>query len=377
MKHIFDIGHNDLRLFMKSKAALIWLFAVPLAFTYFMGFAIRGPGDPHNHRPPVLVENHDTGFLGEVFLDQLDPQGVWLANPSDQESAACTIRIPANFTSRVLSGEQSKVGFFTRSGPAEGDAAIIEVRLARALIAMNSHLLEAAGQTNSPATLTEAQLRAVMEKPSPVSLKSTFAGRQPVPSGFDFSLPGNLVMYLMMNLMIFGGAGMAADRRNGVIRRLMTHPVTKLHLVMGRIYGLMLLGTVQIVFFLVVGKYLLGVNLGANLPAVTLTLLVLAWVGSSFGVLVGSLLTADDRVTAVCVLVSLLMGALGGCWWPLEIAPPAMQKLALCLPTGWALKALHQVISFGSGFEAVLLPLGVLLGFGAAANLLAARCFKN
>ena len=198
-----------------------------------------------------------------------------------------------------------------------------------------------------------------------------------MPSGFNFSLPGNLVMYLMMNLMIFGGASMAAERRNGVIRRLMVHPVTNLELVMGKIYGLMLLGAVQIIFFLAVGKFAMGVNLGANLPAVALTLLILGWVGSSLGVLVGSLLAAEDRVSALCVLVSLLMGALGGCWWPLEIAPPALQKVALCLPTGWALKALHQLISFGSGFDAVLLPLAVLAGFGAAANLLAARFFRS
>jgi len=177
--------------------------------------------------------------------------------------------------------------------------------------------------------------------------------------------------------MIFGGASVAAERRNGVIRRLMVHPVRKLEMVMGKIYGLVLLGAVQIIFFLGIGKFVLGVNLGANLPAVTLTLFVLGWVASSFGVLVGSLSVAEDRVTGICVLSGLLMGALSGCWWPLEIAPPVYKTIAFCLPTGWALAALHQLISFGSGFSAVLLPLAVLFGFGAAANLLAARFFRS
>lgn len=94
----------------------------------------------------------------------------------------------------------------------------------------------------------------------------------------------------------------------------MVHPIAKLELVTGKIYGLMLLGTVQILFFLVVGKFAMGVNLGANLPAVALTLLVLGWAGSSAGVLVGSLIASEDHVTGICVLVSLLMGALGGRW---------------------------------------------------------------
>jgi ABC-type multidrug transport system permease subunit len=110
---------------------------------------------------------------------------------------------------------------------------------------------------------------------------------------------------------------------------------------------------------------------------VTLTLVLLAWVAGSLGVLVGSLVAKPDRVNGICVLASLLMAALGGCWWPLEIGPPSLKTVSLCLPTGWALQALHQLISFGSGFSAVLIPLAVLAAFGAAANVLAARFFRN
>jgi ABC-type multidrug transport system permease subunit len=377
MKRILDIGHTDLRLFLKHKSAYVWLFVMPLVFVYFMGFANHGPGKPYNRTPPVLVENADTNFLGRIFLDELSSQNMWLLDPTNRESAARVIRIPADFTSRILRQEQSKVQFLRHDASQEADAALIEVRLVRALIAMNGHLLEAATATNLPGTLTEAKLRAVMATPNPVSLNATFAGRKPVPSGFNFSLPGNLVMYLMMNLLIFGGATVAAERRNGVIKRFLVHPVTRLELVMGKIYGLMLLGVVQIVFFLAVGKFLFHVNLGANLPGVTLTLLVFAWVAGSLGVLVGSLTAAEDRVTGICVLSSLLMAALGGCWWPLEVGPPVMKTIALCLPTGWALQALHQLISFGSGFDAVRLPLAVLVGFGLVANLLAARFFRS
>ena len=98
--------------------------------------------------------------------------------------------------------------------------------------------------------------------------------------------------------------------------------------------------------------------------------------GSHF-LAVGSLTAAEDRVVGICVLASLLLAALGGCWWPLEIGPPMIKIIALCTPNGWAMQALHQLISFGSGFGAVLKPLAVLLAFGAAANLLAARFFRS
>jgi ABC-type multidrug transport system permease subunit len=377
MKRILDIGQTDLRLFLKHKSAYVWLVAMPLAFVFFMGAANTGSDKPHNRTPPVLIENADTNFLGRIFLDELSAQDMWLLSPTNRQTAARLIRIPAGFTDNTLQLKQTKLQFLKRNDSGEADTALIEVRLVRALIAMNGHLLEAATQTNAPPTLTEDKLREIMAKPNPVSLIARFAGRKPVPSGFNFSLPGILVMYLLMNLLIFGGATMAAERRNGIIKRLMVHPVTRGQLVMGKIYGLMLLGTVQILFFLAVGRFAFHVNLGANLPAVMLTLLVFAWVAASLGVLVGSLFTAYDRVAGVCVLTSLPMAALGGCWWPLEVGPPVLKTIALFLPTGRALQALHQLISFGSGLGAVVTPLIVLAGFGTAANLLAARFFRN
>ena len=98
MKRILDIGHTDLRLFLKHKSAYVWLFVVPLAFVYFMGFANRGPGNPYNRTPPVLIENADTNFLGRIFLDELSAQNMWLLSPTNRETAARVIRIPADFT---------------------------------------------------------------------------------------------------------------------------------------------------------------------------------------------------------------------------------------------------------------------------------------
>jgi ABC-2 type transport system permease protein len=158
--------------------------------------------------------------------------------------------------------------------------------------------------------------------------------------------------------------------------RLMTSAASPLEIVLGKIYGNSLLGAAQIVYFLLLGKFVFHVNLGANLPGVILVLVVLAWVAGALGVLAGSCLSSEDRVIPICVLASLLMGALGGCWWPLEIAPPVFKTIALCFPTGWALAALNQLISFGAGIDAALLPMAVLFGFGAVANILAIRCFR-
>jgi len=70
------------------------------------------------------------------------------------------------------------------------------------------------------------------------------------------------------------------------------------------------------------------------------------------------------------------MAALGGCWWPLEIVPDFVKRLAHLVPTGWAMDALHQLITFGGGFAKAKGAIGVLFLFGLAANFTAAKCFR-
>ena len=67
------------------------------------------------------------------------------------------------------------------------------------------------------------------------------------------------------------------------------------------------------------------------------------------------------------------MAAMGGCWWPSEVMPEWLRTAAHVFPTTWAMDGLHALISFGRGFEAVVFPCAVLLGFGALFSWIGAR----
>jgi len=374
MKRVLQIGHNDIRLFLRMRAGYVWLFVVPLVFVYFFGIAFRGPGAPANPRPAVLIENRDTGFLGTLLMEELDAQGMRLVGQTQRDEAERGIRIPAGFTEKVLKTEPARVEFFQIEGSDAESAFLIELRLIRAVVAMNSHLFELASRSHEP--ISEVELRALAKAGNLVSLNAQFAGRNPTPSGFNQSLPGTLVQFLMMNLMIFGGASLAGERADGVLRRLAVYPIRRWELVIGKVYGRFLLGGVQIVFFLLLGQFIFKVNLGQNLFAILLTLGLCAWVAASLGVWIGAVVKNEDKIIGLCVLASAIMAALGGCWWPLEIVPATLQVIAHCVPTGWAMDALHQLISFGGGWETVLSKLGVLALFAAVANIGAAKMFR-
>ena len=72
----------------------------------------------------------------------------------------------------------------------------------------------------------------------------------------------------------------------------------------------------------------------------------------------------------------MLLAALGGCWFPIEIAPSWMQTLSRLLPTGWTMHALHQLVNFGAG-PAAAIPDVLALGAGALIlGWLGTRVFK-
>jgi ABC-2 type transport system permease protein len=375
VKTILLLGHHDVRVLLRDRTAYIWLIAVPLAFVWFMSLAVRGPGGPAVARPTVLIDNRDQGFMGEVFLRELGAQDLKVVGPEKAGEAKRGITIPPDFTERVHARERVKLEFFTLAGSDDGSAALVEVRLARALLTLNTRLAEHA-LGGGDALVTEEALVALGERPDAVALQTSHAGRKPRPVGFGFSLPGNLVGYLFLNLLIFGGASVAEQRRTGILRRLAMYPVTKTQLLFGKIYGLLLLGGVQSAALLLVGEVIFGLAIAENLPGILLTLVVFSWVAASLGVLVGCLIQAEDKVIGVCLAIALPTAAIGGCWWPLEIAPPIFRHLAHAVPAGWALDALHQLITFGGGLAQALPAVGVLVLFGLGANAIAARFFR-
>ena len=377
MKNIFEIAINDVRLFLKDKSGYVWLFLAPLGFIYFTGIPSNGPERaPSNPRPSLAIENLDEGFMGKLLMTEMDTQGMRILEGESTEKADRRIVIPSDFTQKVQDQEQVKLSYVKIEGSGEESAIMIQMRLLQATLGINAHLVEWATQNEDQAPLDEQSLQALLDDSDPIQLEARFAGKNPVPSGFQQSLPGNLIMFMMMNLLIFGGTSIAAERKNGVLRRLAALPIHRWQIVTGKIAGRFLLGCILILFFVAIGRILFGVSI-ANEPLAAISVLgIFAWLAASLGVLIGSVTSNPDKTIGLCVMISMLMGALGGCWWPLEITSDTMQWIGHLFPSAWAMDALHKLISFGGGLSDVQTEVLVLGGFALVTNGLAARFLR-
>jgi len=111
-------------------------------------------------------------------------------------------------------------------------------------------------------------------------------------------------------------------------------------------------------------------------PALLVVLVAWGGLAAALGLLLGNLARSDGQATAVGVLASNVLAALGGCWWPIEVTAPWMQRLALALPTGWTMDALHRLVSFQAGPASVTAHFLALTGAALAAGWAATRTFR-
>ena len=180
------------------------------------------------------------------------------------------------------------------------------------------------------------------------------------PSGYEQTIPGVMVMFVLLVMCTSGAVLLVIERRQGLLRRLACAPISRGQLVLGKWGGKFALGMVQIAFAMLAGTVIFGMNWGAHLHAVISVMLTYGAMMAALGMVLGSLARTEALAAGIGVITANVMAALGGCWWPIEITPAWMQKLQLFLPTGWAMHALHKLISFGYGPFSVLPHLVVM-----------------
>jgi ABC-2 type transport system permease protein len=109
--------------------------------------------------------------------------------------------------------------------------------------------------------------------------------------------------------------------------------------------------------------FILKVNWGSSPFLLLLFLSCFGWAGTSLGIMLGAFVKTSKQANSLTPLFSMLMAALGGAWWPLEITPPSYQTIVRIFPSTWAMLGFNDIIVKGQCFSGVLPEMLVLLGF--------------
>jgi ABC-2 type transport system permease protein len=89
----------------------------------------------------------------------------------------------------------------------------------------------------------------------------------------------------------------------------------------------------------------------------------LALWAASLGLLISAISRKEDQVITLSLIAMFIFAALGGAWFPLEVAGKAFAAIGHMLPTAWAMDGFQNILMRGLGFQSVLMPAGILLAY--------------
>lgn len=378
---IFFLARRDLRAVLGERPTLLWLFVMPPVFFFFIGNITGGFGGFPGEAPvPVVVENSDPGPLAAHFEARLADNMFEIVRPGEpapgEGQEMRRIVVPADFSARLLAGQGVSVSYRGLEAGFGNDYDLIRVQKAAYTVLADVVTILSAGGDEPPPVTAEA-LAARRAETRPLRLEITPAGtRKAVPTGFAQAIPGTLVMFTLLVLLTSGAVQLVDERENQLLRRLASVPFTRGQIVAGKWAGRMALAVVQIGFALLVGSWFFAMDWGPDLAMVLVVLFAWGALCTSLALLLGSLAKTQGQVVGLGVFASMGLAALGGCWWPIEIAPDWMQTLSLFLPTGWTMDAMHRLINFGAGAASALPHLLALAAAALLAGWYAGRKFR-
>jgi len=388
LRNILFIAKKDFLYSLKEKTLLMWLFVMPLVFFGFIGSTTGGfAGNSTNSKQNVAIWEgqanmsrsnaiakqivyrlQQENFATKIFNAEIDAQDL----KYHFKDYTRRLWLPADLQQRFEAGEQIEIKYASKASGLGQDKDQFSIE--KALYQTLGDILLVKKTLKSDETIN---FEAINQRINTVELEILSAGeKQNIPSGFNQAVPGILVMFIMMIALTNGAVSLFLERQSGVLKRLAATPVTRKEIILGKWLGKWFITLLQMVYGMLVGWLLFKIHWGNHLLTLVLILMVWAAFNAALAVVLGSIASSEGQVSGVATVSSMLLAALGGCWWPIEITPQWMQNLAQLLPTGWMMNIMHQLMYFGGHLSDIIFQIIALIVISIVALSYAFRKFN-
>jgi ABC-2 type transport system permease protein len=388
---ILDIAIKDLVQILRERRTLLFIVAMPIIFTLFMGFAYKTPqADPNaDTRMSLAWVNHDDGPLSRSLRERLEEPGSAIKLVEmDEPSALKAVRdgkvhaaliLPQGFSTASLQGGMSRLQLVADPATSEGQSiyrlVLIPVTQLMSSVQIARMDVEAVSAQNTAAQESSAAFNFAWQawgstnNERLVSLEMAVAHEQAQWYGdnpHNQSSPGILVMFAIFGL-VTSATILVQERKSRALERMLTTSLNPLSVLGGHFLAMFALTMLQQVLLVAFGQYALGVNyLRASLGTLAL-MTALSLCTAGLGLLIGVISKGEEQVTLFSLIGMFVFSALGGVWFPLEMAGQTFSTIGHLTPTAWAMTGFQNILIRGLGSASALLPVGILclyaLGF--------------
>ncbi len=417
---MIQLAIKDLKIFFKDKRSMLLTFAIPIALITLFAFAFGGVGKSHKDaKISLLISDLDNTTASKEAIKLIDSLKSLQVKQLSLEKAENAIKkgdessvlvFHKGFSDSLISGEKLPVEL--KYDPAkEIEVGLLQQSLIPTLAKlpfnlgtskaiMRNRLVKMAGTSNPKEqqaiktqsnALFDAISNSISESNNPTksNLESSFIGgkikmTKLVKSSNDNQLglvqavAGTAVMMLLFSVVGIG-MGLLDEKQEGTLKRLLYSPMNPLNILFGKMLSANIISILQLVVMFLFAGVVFGLNIGAHLPGMLITIVATAFACSAFGVLLASFAKNRQQVQGLSTLIILVMSAIGGSMMPLFLMPAFMQKLAVISVNYWSIQGFYDIFwrNLSIASPTFISRIVVLLLIGGILNMLAIFMFKK
>jgi ABC-2 type transport system permease protein len=377
MSAMVRIAVKDLRQRLRDRSAVMVAIVLPLAlaFIYSSLFGTAAAPRPFGY----AVVDLDRGDVAQVFvtdvLGEVERQGFVtvraVGSVAEAERLAgsgaidAAFVLPAGFSAAVRG--QAAVSIDVIGNVDSPTGTDIARSIARSFTAdlngVRLSIAAALGDDHRGATPDEiaAVAQRAVEAAHPLRLVDLSAAAKVLPLKLYFAA-GMAVFFLFFTVQ-FGVASLLDERAEGTMARLLAAPIRPAAVLAGKMAASVAVGLASMAVLVAATTAVMRISWG---DPVGVALLVVAGVLAATGVtsLVASFARTPDQAGGALAVVSVLLGLLGGAFFPLAQVGGLAATASLATPHAWFLRGLGELTA-GGGPASVLPAAGAMTAFAA------------
>jgi ABC-2 type transport system permease protein len=119
----------------------------------------------------------------------------------------------------------------------------------------------------------------------------------------------------------------------------------------------------QMTLLVLFGIIVMKLEWGRDPLALFIIMTAAALAAGAIGTAMGTFIKSEGQAGGLSIMAGMVMALMGGCWYPLELFPSAVQTIVKLLPTTWAMQGMLDLVLRGGGLIDILPEAGVLFGF--------------
>jgi ABC-2 type transport system permease protein len=394
MNSILTIAFNDIRR-MLTPSQMIATFVPYIVLILVVGFA-NSSGNNLTYRIDVVRNAEDAqstqlvaalrstagkGFLicdlnvkpetlpADCQMRDATQTGVALATTRlERGVSVAALLLPADYATQLKGSAQINIELLTNGSQATSQ--LIRSQADGALAQLNGALITAR-TLRDRATTDQA---GVYDRAYPAAEKLWSANpiqietQQSIPvavstsNGFGQSTSGMGSM-AVMSFVLGVSAVFLIERREGTLQRLLTLPVTRFQILIGKLLSYYIFGVLVFAVMIGIGLFF-GVRWGDPF-GVVVVVLTFTLTFTALGLAVSTFVRSSAQAAGITLLITMTLAPLGGAWWPLNIVPQWMQTIGRLSPIAWSQDAFTRMVYYGGTLIDILPSVLVLLGFAS------------